>query len=140
MSSRTRPFALALATDHLHEDAVDAVWMDERDLMPTEAGAGLGVGHLDPLRDERAQRGGHVRNLVGDVVHPRPPLGEEAADRRVLTEPRDELAPSVADPQVRSLYALVVHPTSELDPRAEEPLIGLQCLVEIRDGERDVMD
>ena len=42
------------------------------------------VDQLRARRGELVERGADVVDLVGDVVHPRPALGEEAADGRVV--------------------------------------------------------
>src|SRR4029450_10146543 len=70
----------------LREDAVDGVGMQERNLEAEEAAARLLVDELDSLGRQLVDRGAHVVDLVGDVVHARPALGQELADRRLLTQ------------------------------------------------------
>ena len=45
-----------------------------------------------------------------------------------------------AHAQIRGLDALVLHAPAQLDLRAEETLVRADGLVEVGDGERDVMD
>lgn len=54
--------------------------MDECDLEPEEALVRLLVDQLDARDAELAHRISHVRDLVGDVVHPGPSLREKPAD------------------------------------------------------------
>ena len=58
--------------------------MDEGDLRARTAPAAARVDQLGARRGEPGERGADVVDLVGDVVHPRPALGEEPPDRRVV--------------------------------------------------------
>src|SRR6266536_1821070 len=89
--------------DHLREDAVDRIRMDERDLEAEHPLPRLGVDQLGPLRGELGERGPDVRDLVGHVVHPRPAVGEELPDRGLLAEGGQELDAPVADEHGRRL-------------------------------------
>ena len=113
--------------------------MNERDLVATQAVSRLRVDHVGAGVGELARCRGHVWYLEGHMVHSRATLGQEAADRAVLPESRDELDPPAAHAEVDGLDALVLHAASELDPRAEQPLVRRNCLVEILDRHRDVM-
>jgi hypothetical protein len=114
--------------------------MHEGHLEPEHAAAGRGVDQLGPLLGQRRQRPAHVVDLVGDVVHARPPFCEEAADGGVLAERSEKLDPRVADPYRGRLDPLVVHALAVLEPAAEEPLVRRDGLVEVRHGNADVMD
>jgi hypothetical protein len=114
--------------------------MDEGDLEPEESLArprvdqiGAGVGELGKRRTE-------ICDLVGDVVHARPALGEKAADRCVLVKGLEQLEASLADPERRRAYTLIVNGRLVLDVCAEESLVRCQRLVEIFDGDTDVVD
>ena len=114
--------------------------MHERHLEAEHPPPRTGVDQLDALGGEALERRLHVAHLVGDVVHPFAPLGEEAPDRRVLVERREQLHPAVAEPKRRRLDALVLDPLAVLEPAAEQPLVRLHSGIEILDGDPDVMD
>jgi hypothetical protein len=114
--------------------------MDERDSVAVEPGAGLRVDHVGASLGELTDGYGDIGDLVGDMVHPGATLGEKAPDRRVLGERAHELDPAGPNTQIRGLDALVLHATAQLDLRAEETLVRADGLVEVGDGERDVMD
>src|SRR6059058_5570523 len=78
---------------HLRENAVDGIRMDERDLQPEHPRARLFVDELRPVAPQRIERRGNVLHLEGDVMHPGATRGEEAADRRVVLERREQLHP-----------------------------------------------
>jgi hypothetical protein len=91
-------------------------------------GLELGDGHAN------------VVDLVRNVVHARAARGEKPPDGRIVAECREELDPILADAYRRGLDALVVHARAMLDAAAEETLIRAHRLVEIRDGDADVVD
>jgi len=100
----------------------------------------LAVDQLGAARFEVGDRGADVVDLVGDVVHAWAALGEELADRRVVRERSEELDPAVAHSDRRRFHALVVHARPMLEAPAEETLVRPNGLVEIRDGDADVVD
>ena len=114
--------------------------MHERDLEPEHAATRLRVDQLHTFLGERLERSRHVGDLVRDVVHPRPALREEAADRRVVAERSEQLDPALAEPERRGLDPLVLDPLAVLEPAAEQPLVRLHGAVEIFHGHADVMD
>src|SRR5262249_52499641 len=137
-SMRTRS---ALASgNHLRENAVDGIRMDECDLEPEEALARRLVDQVGARVGELGQGGAEGADLVRDVVHAGAALREEAADRRVLLERLEQLDPAIADTNRRGADALIVHRRPVLDLGTEEPLVGAQCLVEIDDRNTEVMD
>ena len=71
---------------------------------------------------------------------PGPALREKPADRRVVAERREKLDPVVTDADRRRLDALIVDARAMLEPTAEEALVRAHRLVEIRDGDPDVVD
>src|SRR5438132_228622 len=79
-------------------------------------------------------------DLVGDVVHPRPALGQEAADRRVVARGRKQLDAAGADAQTCRLDALVGDNLAVLELGAEEPLVRRERLVEVFDRDAEVVD
>src|SRR6185312_10505659 len=88
ISMRTRSSA---ATDDLREHAVDGVRMGEGDLEAEEPAPGRLVDQLRALGAQFLERCADVVDLVGDVVHAGPALGEEPADRSVVAEGREQL-------------------------------------------------
>ena len=73
-------------------------------------------------------------------MHAGPALGQELPDRRVVAEGREQLDPTLADPHRRRLDALVRHVVAVLDACAEQALVGRHRLVEILDGDAEMMD
>ena len=71
--------------------------MDEGNLETEEPFARLLVDQFGSGAGELRERGAEIADLVGDVMHARPALREEAADRRVVAERREQLDPAVAD-------------------------------------------
>src|SRR5919106_4565517 len=98
--------------------------MNERDLVASEAVAGLEVDHLGAVGRQSADGGGDVLDLEGDVVHAGPALGEKTAHGSVLLERRQKLDAAIPDTHVPRLDALVLHTATKLDPRAKQPLVG----------------
>jgi hypothetical protein len=119
---------------------MDGVGMDERDLEPVEPAP---RGRVDQLRTglrELTHGRRHIVCLERDVVHARPATSEEAADRSVLAGREEELDAAVADEQRGGLDTLFGERVPMLHRRAEEALVGRDRLVEIGDGDADVMD
>src|SRR3954454_13488516 len=114
--------------------------MDEGDSVAVEPCAGLRVDHVRACRSELADGCRDIADLVRDVVHPRAALGEKSPDWRVRRERAHELDPAGSHAQIRGLDALVIHAPAKLDLRAEETLVRADGLVEVGDGECDVMD
>src|SRR5438034_2238384 len=136
-SIRTRSSA---ATDDLREDAMDGVGVDERDLEPEESSPRPVVDQLSALGGQLVQSFAHIRDLVRDVVHPRPALRKEFPHGRLLPERGEQLDAILAHPQRSRLDTLVQDRLTVLEARAEEPLVGGNCLVEIGDRNAEMMD
>ena len=64
---------------------------------------------------------------------------EEAADRRVLVRRREQLDPAAADEDGRSLDALLGDELAVLEGGAEGADVRLDGLVEVGNGDADVM-
>src|SRR5438128_6690419 len=54
---------------HLRENAVDGIWMDERDLEPEQPRVRLGVDELRAFASQRLERSVDVGDLERDMVH-----------------------------------------------------------------------
>src|SRR6187551_1081969 len=74
ISIRTKSSA---TRNHLRENAVDGIGMDERELEPEEAAARSPVDQLRPRSVEPLERRVEILGLDGDVVHPRTASCEE---------------------------------------------------------------
>ena len=71
------------------ENAAGRVRVDEGDLEPEEAAAGLLVDQLGAAGGEPGELVGDVVDLERNVVHAGPALGEELPDRRIGAERRE---------------------------------------------------
>jgi hypothetical protein len=114
--------------------------MHERDLEPEEAAMRLEVDQLDALVREAAQLVVEIRDLVCDVVHAGPALGEEPPDVRVLAERAQELDATYADPHGSGLDALVGHRLALLELGSEDALVRADGLVEVDDCNPQMVD
>ena len=100
--------------------------MDEGHLEAEEAGTRLPVDQLGAFLRELGESGTKVVHLVGNVMHARAALREEAADGRLLAERFQQLDASFADAQRRRSHTLLVDRRLMLDLGAEEPFVGLE--------------
>ncbi len=116
------------------------VGVDECDLEAEEPAPGPVVDQLGAIGRKLVERGADIVDLERDVVHPGPMAGEELADRRFLAERGEQLDAVSADPEGRRLDALIGNGLSMLEPGAEEPFVGGQRLVEIVDGDPEMMN
>jgi len=114
--------------------------MDERNLEPEQASTRAFVDQIRTRARELHERPVEIAHLVGDMVHPGPPLREEAADRRVFAERLEQLHSTVADADRRGFDTLIWHRRSVLDPSAEQPLVCRERGVEVLDRDPQVMD
>src|SRR5215212_7626658 len=65
---------------HLREDAVDGIWMDERDLEAEQSLSRLLVDELGALTLQRVEGGADVADLERHMVHTCSARGEEPPD------------------------------------------------------------
>jgi hypothetical protein len=119
---------------------VDGIGVHECDLEPEEALARSFVDHVGARIRELGQCGSDVGHPVGDVVHTRPALREKPSDRSVLAERFEQLDPPLADSQRHGTHTLLADRGSMLDLRAEEPFVRCERLLEILDGDAEVVD
>src|SRR4051794_10437644 len=125
---------------HLRENAVDGIRMDERDLQAEHARARLVVDELRAVAPQRLERRADVVDFERDVVHPGAARSEEAADRRVVLEGREQLHTVATHADGDGLDALVGHRRAVLQLRTEQPLVRPEGLVEVLDRNAEVMD
>src|SRR3954462_9809128 len=125
---------------HLRENAVDGIRMDERDLQAEHARARLVVDELGAVAPQRLERRADVLDLERDVVHPGAARGEEAPDRRVVLEGREQLHAVAPHADGDGFDALVGHRRAVLELRAEEPLVRLERVVQVLDRNAEMMD
>ena len=114
--------------------------MDERDLEAEEAGPRAFVDEICARARELGQRRIQIAHLVGDMVHPRPPAREEAADWRVLAERFEQLDPAPADANRRGAHTLILHRGAMFDARAEQALVRRESRVEVLDRNSEMVD
>ncbi len=114
--------------------------MDERDLEAEEAGPRAFVDEIRARARELRQRRLEITHLVGDMVHPRPPAREKAADGRVLAERFEQLDPAPANANRRGAHTLILHRRAMFDARVEQPLIRGESRVEILDRNSKMVD
>jgi hypothetical protein len=112
----------------------------ERNLEPEHPLAGLAVDQLGASSSEVGRGRPHVVDLVRDVMHAWTALREKLSDRGVCTESREKLDPVVTDADRCRFDALSIDAGAMLQPTAEETLVCLHCLVEIRNSDPDVVD
>ena len=114
--------------------------MHEGDFEPEHPVPRLVVDQPGAAGSEIGDRSANVVHLVRDVVHPRAALRQELADGRIVAERRKQLDPVLADADRRGLDTLIVHTGAVLEAAAEEALVCAHRLVEIRDGDADVVN
>jgi hypothetical protein len=114
--------------------------MDEGDLEPEHALARGDVDELGALPGEIRERGPHIVDFVGDVMHAGAVAREKTPDGRIVGERGDQLDAAVTDLHRRCLHALLLDTFPMLEPCTEQLLVRLHRLVEIRDGDADVVD
>jgi hypothetical protein len=131
ISIRTR--SDSATCNHLRENAVDGIRVDERDLEAEETRPRTLVDQICARAGELDQRRIEIGHLVGHMVHPGPSLREEAADGRVFSEWLEELDATLADADRRRTDSLIRHRRAVLDPRAEQPLVRGEGRVEVLD-------
>src|SRR5262245_57200993 len=130
---------LAMGND-LREDAVEGVGVDEGNLQTEETAAGLLVDELRPTGGELVERRLDVLDLVRDVVHAGAPVGEELPDGGLAAERGEQLDAARADAHRRRLDPLLGDGGAMLDPGAQQPLVRAHRLVEVGDGDAEVVD
>jgi hypothetical protein len=114
--------------------------MDECDLEPKEALPRSLVDQLGPFGREPPELHEDILDLVGDMVHSRAALCEEPADRRFFTERRKQLDAARADQHGCGLDALFVDTCAVLERSAEQALVGVERVVQVVNGDAEVMD
>ena len=114
--------------------------MDECDLEPKEALPRLLVDQLGALGREPPELREDILDLVGDMVHPRTAVCEEPSNGSLLPERGKQFDPARADEHGRGLDALVLDPRAVLELGAEEPLVRIERVVQVVDGNAEMMD
>ena len=114
--------------------------MDEGDLEAEHALARGDVDELGALPAEIQEGGPHIVDFVGDVMHAGAVAREKTPHGRVGAERGDQLDAAVADLHRRCLHALLLDTFAMLEPGTEQLLVRPHRLVEIRDGDADVVN
>ena len=105
--------------------------MEKCDLEAEEATPRAVVDELCPRRNEPLEFGADVVHLERHVMHARPALGKEPADRRVGPEGGEQLHPAATHLHRGGLDALVGDRLPMLELRAEEAAVGLDGFIQI---------
>jgi hypothetical protein len=113
--------------------------MDERDLEAKHPAPRRLVDQLGTRFREVDECSADVVDLIRDMVHPRPVLREETADRRVVVQRAEQLEPAFAHSDRRGFDSLVVDAGALLEPGAEKALVRVERTVEILDRETHVV-
>ncbi len=116
------------------------VRVQEGDLEPEEPTVRLLVDQLNALLGKACKLAFEIVHFVRDVVHAGPPAREKLADRRLLTQRREQLDTTLADPDGGSFHPLRGDGVPVLDLCAEETTVGVDRLVEILDGYSEMVD
>ena len=106
--------------------------------MPVRGCSSISVA---PAARSRRERRGQVVDAEREVVHSLAAARDEAPDRRVVGERRQQLhATALAEQQRERLDALLLDPLARLDTRSEEPLVASSGGLEVAHGDADVVD
>jgi hypothetical protein len=114
--------------------------MDEGHLEAEHAPPGRLVDQLGAGGGQLRESTANVRDLVRDMVHPGAALREKAADRSVLAKRAQQFETALADADGGSLDPLLLDARAVLEVRSEQPLVGLERVVEVLHGEPDMVD
>ena len=114
--------------------------MDECDLQPKKTLSRRLVDQLGTLRREPPELHEDILDLVGDVVHPRAAVGEELADGSLVAERGQQLDPARADEHRCGFDTLLLDAGPVLELSAEETLVRLERVVQVVDGDAEMMD
>src|SRR3954470_9062289 len=134
------PAPLVRRLHQLHQHALHAVWVDERHPQPEEADPRRGVDQLGSGIGRSAKRRADVVHPQGDVVHPRPAVGEELSHRRIGAERPKQLDAAAAEQDRGRLDALLWHRLPVLERAAEQLAVGSDGGIEVLHGVPDMMD
>ncbi len=119
---------------------MNRIGVHESDLEAEEPLARRGVDQLGALLGELGERRRDVVHLVRQMMQSGSALRDELPHGRVVAEGREQLDPTVTDPNRRGLDPLALHAGAVLEAAGEEALVRLHRFVEIRDGDADVVD
>jgi len=114
--------------------------MDERELEPEETAAGNRIDELGARSGKLVERRPEVVRLHRDMVHSGATTGEEATDGSVVFGRRHQLEPALSDEERRGLDALLHELLPPLETRAEERRVRGDRLVEVGDGDAEMVD
>jgi hypothetical protein len=114
--------------------------MDESDLKAEETLPRLGVDQLGPCCREPFELDTDVVDLVGNVMHARAAARQEPADGSLGAKRGEQLDTAGADQHGRRLDSLVIDLRPVLELGAEESLVRCEGLVEVVNGDAEMMD
>ena len=119
---------------------MDGIRVDERHLEAEEARTRAFVDQVRACACQFGKRFLEIGDLVGDVMHTRPSLRQEAADGGVLPERLEQLDTALADTDRRCPDSLISYGRAVLDLRAEQPLVGHEGRIEVLDRDPQMVD
>ena len=119
---------------------MDGIRVDERDLETEQARTRPFVDQVCAFARELGKCRLEIGDLVRHVMHPRPSLRQEAADRGVLPERLEQLDAALADTDGGRPDSLISYRRAVLDQRPEQPLVGLERRVEVLDRDPEMVD
>jgi len=114
--------------------------MHESDLHAEETATRDVVDHVHTLPRQVGKATWQIVDRVGDVVHPGAAFSEELADGRVVAEGREQLDAALTQSDRHGLDALRLERVATLDLCTEQPLIGIDRVVEVLDGNSQMVD
>ena len=114
--------------------------MDERDLEPEQSSSRHGVDELRTPCLELLESAAEILRPEGDVVHPGSASGEKPPHGSVVAGRAHELDPTLSDEHRRGLDALLDERFAVLDQGPEEALVRRNRLVQIDDGDAEVVN
>ena len=114
--------------------------VEKCDLAPEEPSTRTLIDELRPRGREAGKLGADIVDLEGEVMHAGAPFGEELPDGGVRTVRREQLDAAVSDAEERDVGPLVGNRLAMLDLRSEESAVRLDGLLEVVDGDADVME
>src|SRR5687767_15912530 len=95
ISIRTR--SPSATQNHLRQDPVNGIGVDESNFEPEQALAWLLVDQIGSRAGELGESCVQIAHLVGDVVHAGASFGKKATDRCVLPERLEQFHSAVAE-------------------------------------------
>src|ERR1700730_1189882 len=131
---------LAIRFHELGQDTANALWMDKPDSCAVLAGPRRFIEQLGAAGAGLLERGAHIVSPIGHVMDGLTAILKELFHSGVGTEGGDQLDPAFSDRDHGNLDALAFEPFPSGRPQSEAALIDSNRLIEITNGDPDVVD